>query len=543
MSSLPPDTFSSLLRRYRQAAGLTQEALAERAHLSVQAIGALERGVRQAPHRQTFELLAQALALSEDEHTTLAHAAQASRARRAVQPPVDRLLAPATLASEAPATVGERALPTLGQPSWLRAAHAALSMRIQGRGRQVAAGLSLLVLATSLLAGRYALSRGGTLCLATDFPTSGIYTPIMSLEEAVNLAVAQHPRLDNGDALKAINYDDASAVTHDFNAEIGAHNVQRMVRDPCTVGMVGPGNSDVAVAEMPIAAQARLVMISPSNTRSGLTLRPYAGLAGWDFDQLHPPDKPLNYFRVCPNDVVQSLVAANYIFGELGARTVYVVHDREWGGSDVVGGFAQGFQTRGGQILGIESIQDEPSVDPAAIAAVATRIVRTHPEAVYYAGLSYGGGPLRAQLVADHYAGPFVGSQGIATDPGFVDLAGATADDSVAVAPAAYISGMESDAAAQFVRAFQARYPGQSVDPDTAEAYDAAMILVTAINHLIHAGLPVTRATVLEQVRQIHYSGVIGPISFDGNGDIIHGVFSILRVQNGVWTYSETVRV
>jgi ABC-type branched-subunit amino acid transport system substrate-binding protein len=93
------------------------------------------------------------------------------------------------------------------------------------------------------------------------------------------------------------------------------------------------------------------------------------------------------------------------------------------------------------------------------------------------------------------------------------------------------------------VRAFQARYPGQDVDADTAEAYDAAMTVITAIDHLAHAGQPVTRATVLEQVRQIHYTGVIGPISFDSNGDIVHGVFSILRVQNGVWTYFETLRV
>jgi hypothetical protein len=69
------------------------------------------------------------------------------------------------------------------------------------------------------------------------------------------------------------------------------------------------------------------------------------------------------------------------------------------------------------------------------------------------------------------------------------------------------------------------------------------MILITAIDQLARAGQPVTRATVLEQVRQIHYSGVIGPISFDSNGDITHGVFSVYRVQDGIWTYFETVRV
>src|SRR5690348_4179516 len=43
MSTLPTSTFAMLLRRARRAAGLSQEALAERAGISVDAISALER--------------------------------------------------------------------------------------------------------------------------------------------------------------------------------------------------------------------------------------------------------------------------------------------------------------------------------------------------------------------------------------------------------------------------------------------------------------------------------------------------------------------
>jgi transcriptional regulator with XRE-family HTH domain len=45
MSTLPPPTFGALLRRARRAARLSQQALAERAGLSVDAISALERGL------------------------------------------------------------------------------------------------------------------------------------------------------------------------------------------------------------------------------------------------------------------------------------------------------------------------------------------------------------------------------------------------------------------------------------------------------------------------------------------------------------------
>jgi len=63
--------FGALLRRYRRAAGLSQEALAERAGLTAQGISALERGLRRAPYRETVRLLAEALGLSREERASL----------------------------------------------------------------------------------------------------------------------------------------------------------------------------------------------------------------------------------------------------------------------------------------------------------------------------------------------------------------------------------------------------------------------------------------------------------------------------------------
>ena len=62
-------SFGTLLRRYRLAAGLTQEELAERARLSRRSITAMERGTSHTPRRDTLELLAEALALAAPERT------------------------------------------------------------------------------------------------------------------------------------------------------------------------------------------------------------------------------------------------------------------------------------------------------------------------------------------------------------------------------------------------------------------------------------------------------------------------------------------
>jgi predicted ATPase len=64
------------------AAELSQEALASRAGVSVDAISALERGIRHAPYKATLDLLIAALALDDDTRLEMEEAAKLARARR-----------------------------------------------------------------------------------------------------------------------------------------------------------------------------------------------------------------------------------------------------------------------------------------------------------------------------------------------------------------------------------------------------------------------------------------------------------------------------
>ncbi len=74
-------SFGQLLRRLRMEAGLSQEALAERARMSAHAISSLERGARRAPYRDTVALLQDALDLAPPERELLAAAADSGRKR------------------------------------------------------------------------------------------------------------------------------------------------------------------------------------------------------------------------------------------------------------------------------------------------------------------------------------------------------------------------------------------------------------------------------------------------------------------------------
>jgi predicted ATPase/DNA-binding XRE family transcriptional regulator len=78
--------FGDLLREFRLRAGFSQEYLAERAHVSLEAIGSLERGVRRAPYPATLKLLVEALSLAADERLALESAADRARGEKGTSP-------------------------------------------------------------------------------------------------------------------------------------------------------------------------------------------------------------------------------------------------------------------------------------------------------------------------------------------------------------------------------------------------------------------------------------------------------------------------
>src|SRR5690348_13887450 len=71
MENSSPTSFSTLLRKYRRLAGLSQEELAERADLSRRTISDLERGVKSTPQQVTLQLIVDALALSDADRRSL----------------------------------------------------------------------------------------------------------------------------------------------------------------------------------------------------------------------------------------------------------------------------------------------------------------------------------------------------------------------------------------------------------------------------------------------------------------------------------------
>jgi transcriptional regulator with XRE-family HTH domain len=78
--------FGELLRVSRLRAALTQEELAERAGISVRAVGKLESGATCRPRPTTVRMLADALGLREPERTLFTSSAFGIRLLRPLAP-------------------------------------------------------------------------------------------------------------------------------------------------------------------------------------------------------------------------------------------------------------------------------------------------------------------------------------------------------------------------------------------------------------------------------------------------------------------------
>jgi tetratricopeptide (TPR) repeat protein/transcriptional regulator with XRE-family HTH domain len=135
-------SFRQLLRRYRKGAGLTQEALAERAQLSAFTISALERGASQSPRKDTLALLADALGLTAPERTALESAACALSGMALVPPPSSARTAGPLVGRAHELALLERHLTGEGPPLFLLAGEPGIgkSRLLQEAGDRVAQG-------------------------------------------------------------------------------------------------------------------------------------------------------------------------------------------------------------------------------------------------------------------------------------------------------------------------------------------------------------------------------------------------------------------
>jgi len=386
----------------------------------------------------------------------------------------------------------------------------------------------------------------GSITVASDLPTSGGDASIGGgTEEGVKLAVtqAQQNKLFGGCTINYIPKDDASVALGKHDPAQGAQNMTELANNSAVVGVVGPFNSGVAVAELPISSAAGLTQISPSNTDPGLTI-PGSDPA-IDTASLHKnPDGKNTYFRVISNDTVQALVMATYAVKTLNLKSFYDISDNETYGKDLSNYFDSDVKQLGGSIV---KRDDTTDYTPEKFNSLLTGAASLHPDAVFYGGVaSNGSGVLWAAMRTVGVNATFLSGDGTVDPQFFKDAGAAAASDSKTYASSAPDTTKLGSAQA-FLQTFKQTY-NQDVVAYSTYGYDCMNILLQAIKKVlvsnggkIPASSTTFRADVVDAVAASNYDGTIGHTQFDSRGDTQNHSFSVYVPQGGSWVGKTTL--
>jgi branched-chain amino acid transport system substrate-binding protein len=384
------------------------------------------------------------------------------------------------------------------------------------------AALSLNPLSSALGTRAFA-ADSKTIKIGVDLPLSGGEAASnIPTQNAVLLAVeeANAKGLPHGYKLEAYVLDDTVQGKHD--PAQGAQNVRTLIADSSVLGFVGPANSSVAKAEIPLSNEAGLVQIAASTTADGLTRGPDAA----KLRVAHPDVN--SFFRLSTLDSRQGAAGASFA-KKLGLSKAFIIDDNETYGKGLADVFEQQFSAHGGTILGHEHLTPTQT----DFVPLLTKTRATGADVIFFGGVSVtGGGLLRRQQVSNGLGKiPLLGGDGLAGGD-FLQTAGAAADGTYYTLSAPDVTRLPG--AARFVQTYKARFK-EDPGPYSANGYAAAKIIIAAITKALTAGgdaLP-TRAQILKIVADTKdFQTPVGAIGFDQYGDTTAPILSLYKVQS-----------
>jgi branched-chain amino acid transport system substrate-binding protein len=342
----------------------------------------------------------------------------------------------------------------------------------------------------------------GTIKIASQSPLSGGQA---ALGEGIKLGAQL--AIEKGKAnLEKMGYK-VEFVPFDDQAkpDVGVANAKNIIADKDIMAVVGHLNSGVAIPSSEVYKEVNLAMISPANTNEKITDRGYP-----------------NVSRVCGRDDVQGPVGAEAAAGVLGAKSVYIIHDKTTYGQGVAEAFKAGVEKKGLKVVGFEGTEEKSNFDP-----IITPIKAKNPDLIYFGGIYDQAAPFFKQAREKGVKSKFLGPDGLDSSD-LVKIAGKAVVGmyyTTAAAPAS------SPLAKQFVEEYKKKF-GKNPEPYAAEASVATAITLKAIESAVAGGKAPTREAVSAAIRKVKYSGMTGAIEFDEKGDPKKATYYILQVAS-----------
>lgn len=352
---------------------------------------------------------------------------------------------------------------------------------------------SLLVLAASVIAltisttgcTKKSADSGNEILVGEYGSLSGSEATFgISTSEGVNLAFAEKNKAGGikGKQIKLITLDNQG------KPEEARAAVQRLVTQDRVVAVIGEVASGRTLAAAPVAQQYKVPMITPSSTNPKVT-------EVGDY-----------IFRVCFIDPFQGLVMAKFAHQEIKKQRVAILRDVK---SDYSTGLADVFTTEfkkmGGEIVADESYQAGETDFKAQL----TQIKGKRPEAIFVPGYYTEVGLIARQARQLGMTVPLLGGDGWDSEKlselGQDAIKGSYFSNH-------YTTESTDPVVVDFIKKYRETYKGKTPDGLAALGYDAAKILIEAMERAPE----LTPLAIRDEIAKTkNFTGVTGVISID----------------------------
>ena len=322
----------------------------------------------------------------------------------------------------------------------------------------------------------------------------------------VEMAIADK-KLVFGHPIELVKVDDLCTE------EGGQKGAQELAANLNIAGVIGTTCSSATVPAADILTKANMVLISPSSTAPSLT---------------DPSTHQAGFLRSIYNDQAQGKAVAEFAFNVLATRRMVTVHDGTAYPKQLQQTACDSFEQLGGACilqLDLSTGQD--------VASALTAIASQHPDVIYFPLYTDDGVNLMKAIPEAGLSDPaLISSDGLlSTD--FLEKAGANTEGM-------YLSGpAEVKESANFTKTYKARYGQDPIASYHLQAYDAAMMLFSAIEKVAKPAssgdnsISIPRQALRQALYDTHdVQGLSGPLNCSPTGDCAQPNIEIFQVVN-----------
>ena len=377
-------------------------------------------------------------------------------------------------------------------------------------------------------------AEGQTVKIVSDLPLQGSdRVQTEQMVRAIEFVIEQNNGMAGPHTIEFESFDDATAAKGAWDEAKCAENARTYADDDSIVAVIGTYNSGCAAIINPILNEVPIAMISPANTYTGLT-KTGPGTEEGEPDKYFPTGER-NYVRVVASDDNQGKVGAAYMNDELGVTKVYILDDKELYGKGVADSFEAAAREAGIEVVGHEGWDK----DAQNYRALMTKIKASGADGIYIGGISTNNG---GQLMKDKVSGvgdneqvKVVVSDGFVLSSLFEEAGPENVEGAYGTAPTFPPDQLEG-AGKEFFDQFSEAEGGKALEVYTVYAAAAAQVTIDAISRSDGS-----REDVIAKLFETDIpDSVVGPMSFNEEGDPVEATETIYQAKDGEWTFLET---